>query len=181
MPEIVPTYVVDASVAVKWLLQTDEEEDLEKAAEVQRDYSDGRINLVAPSILPYEIGQALVRAVRRNRVDADTSEGLFEQFLNWEIPLVGDHSLLQAARRSAFTYGGSFYDNTYMALARRLSCRVICADDKLRETLTNHILGSRRNAPQSAGSSQAIEGYAEAAIASVIVWLADYLPEVRLS
>jgi predicted nucleic acid-binding protein len=135
MPEVVPTHVLDASIAVKWLLPLADEPHLEKAQEIAADFQDGLINLVSPGVLPYEVGHALGSAVRRQRITAAEARSLFDQFLEWRIPLVQDAALLRSAMQQVSEIGCSFYDGTYVALALRYQYRFLHADDKLRDLL----------------------------------------------
>ncbi|MBI4499186.1 MAG: hypothetical protein HY689_14950, partial [Chloroflexi bacterium] len=55
-----PTYVVDASVATKWVLQLPDEAHTQLATTVRRDFEEGRTRLIAPDHLRAEIGHALL-------------------------------------------------------------------------------------------------------------------------
>ncbi len=52
--------VVDASVAFKWLV---EEENSDKATELTRLWDDEGVQLAAPSLMPFEVANALHRRV----------------------------------------------------------------------------------------------------------------------
>jgi hypothetical protein len=56
-------YVLDASLAVKWLIKSDDEPFLEQADRVNRDYQDGLINSGSPRAR----GTALTSASRAGR------------------------------------------------------------------------------------------------------------------
>jgi predicted nucleic acid-binding protein len=58
--------VLDASVALKWQFQDGEA--MEQATELLRDYVNGRIQLVAPTLISHEIVSAVNVAVNRNRI-----------------------------------------------------------------------------------------------------------------
>lgn len=51
--------IIDTSVAVKWLNQ-DNEEHIEKADKILEDVRDGKVELFAPELLKYEVGNALL-------------------------------------------------------------------------------------------------------------------------
>jgi len=55
-------YVLDASVALKWVLS---EPDSPKALSVRDDYRNQLHELLAPDVFPVEIAHALTRAERR--------------------------------------------------------------------------------------------------------------------
>ena len=56
--EVVKTYVIDASVVIKWFSESNED-DLIKAELLRNDYLDRKIYLIAPDILISEISNAL--------------------------------------------------------------------------------------------------------------------------
>ena len=51
--------VPDASVLLKWGLDTLEEDDLEQAALLQEEWLDGRVDLLLPRIWAFEVGNVL--------------------------------------------------------------------------------------------------------------------------
>ena len=57
-----PTLVIDASVAVKWLLP---EDGREEALRLQDLYQDEKIDLIAPSLLGVEVANVLWKRARR--------------------------------------------------------------------------------------------------------------------
>lgn len=153
MPEV-PGYVLDATIAVKWLIKSDDEPYREQADLVDEDWREGRINLVGPTVLNYEVGHALTRAVRRERVSPAQGRELYRRFLSWQIPTIHGDDLMTSAWELASTSRTSFYDSSYLALGLRLSMPVLHADDKLRQ-LTRDRIG----APA--------------------LWIEDYPPEPR--
>lgn len=54
-------YVVDASVILKWVLGDREEHDHEKATELLNAWAEGRVELLAPTLWEYEVGNFLGR------------------------------------------------------------------------------------------------------------------------
>ena len=158
MPEALPTYVLDASIAIKWLLPFSDEPHLAKAEELARDYQDGLISLIAPFVLSYEVGHALVRAGRRGRISQDDVRDGYRRFLNWKIPLIHDHSVLQFAVTLTSTAPISFYDASYYSLALSRKSVMIHADERFQAAIINTSLDT-----------------------SVAYLIADYLPEIRTS
>lgn len=61
-----PSYVVDASVAGKWLLP--DEPDTDAANRVMNDFRDGRTVLVAPTQIRFEVPSAVRNALRTGRL-----------------------------------------------------------------------------------------------------------------
>src|SRR5438874_11637172 len=85
--------VVDASVVVKWHLRDEEFVDL--ALRVLQDYQDGRIDLLAPDHVRYEVPNAIRVAVSRSRLSFVEGTGAVNDFLNWRIPTINDERLIR--------------------------------------------------------------------------------------
>jgi predicted nucleic acid-binding protein len=143
LSDLLAGYVVDASIAIQWLLPLDDEPHSDAALGVLRDSSAGRISLIAPEHLPYEIGHALRRAVRRGRVSEDRGGRLLEEFHAWGVPLIGERRLRSRAWDLSGIYGCSFYDATFLALSDLTGWPMLHADDRLRSTLRGRFLGER--------------------------------------
>lgn len=126
-------FVVDASVAVKWYVQ----EKLRREALILRtDYAQGKIDLIAPQLMIYEVGNAL-----RFRPDVTASD--VKQYVkalkNMQVA-TGDleEYLLQRAAEIAFDEGITFYDSSYLALAENYGTKVVSADKDLIRKLSRH-------------------------------------------
>ncbi len=146
---------VDASLAVAALLYSEDEPYKEIANQVFTDFHEGRIHLIAPEHIRVEVGHALLRAVRRQRISLQEGADRLDLFYSWQLETVRHTGLLLGGWRLAQRYGCSFYDAGYLALAVMADCRFIHADGKLRNNLgvnfttsygLNHILG---DAPRS--------------------------------
>src|SRR5438876_3811095 len=61
------TYVIDASVALKWVLP---ENDTDKAERLRNDYLGGHLSLISPEFMALETLHALTRAERQGRIPA---------------------------------------------------------------------------------------------------------------
>ena len=72
--QIVPrSIVVDASVVLKW--QLDDEEAVDQALAFRDDYLlHGRVSLVAPFLLVFELTNGMLSATRRRRLSRDQAE-----------------------------------------------------------------------------------------------------------
>lgn len=126
-------YVVDASIAIKWLFE--DEDFTVEVRNVLLDYQSGRIDLLAPDHLYHEVLNALRTGVRMDRLHADDAEDAMQDFLNLGVPTVAGPSLFVSGFRTALAYDCAFYDGLYLALADRADCPLIHADRRLRNTL----------------------------------------------
>lgn len=131
----VPRYVLDASVAVKWHLE--DEDHAEQALAVLADYESGRISLLAPSNIRYEVIGSIRKAARRNRLRAEDARGAVEDFLALRLRTVDSDSLILLGYDRAVDYGCTFYDALYVVLAEAAQCPLLLADERLRNNLRN--------------------------------------------
>lgn len=143
MVEAPDIYVLDASVAIKWLLPVEDEPHADIALRVLQDARDGRIGLISPPHLTYEIGHAITRAVRNQSRIITLEQGLqaLETFYALNQPVLDwpkldlPNTRWRDAWDLAHRYGCSYYDATYLELANVLGWPVVHADDALRRKL----------------------------------------------
>jgi predicted nucleic acid-binding protein len=134
-----PGFVVDATVALKWFLRLPDEPHVSEAVQLLEDYEVGRVGLVAPTCIRYEVGHALTRAWRRGRIDFPTAREALLAFVDLAIPALYDRALLATAAELSRTYGISFYDATYVAISTTYSLPLIHADARLRNLLAGRV------------------------------------------
>lgn len=127
--------VVDASLSLKWLLRGHDEPYLDHADRVQADFATGRLSLLAPDCFPFEIGHALTRAVRRERISPANGRAAYQLALDWRIATFTAPHHLTAAWEFSERYGCSFYDATYLALSSAFRLPFIHADQRLHAQL----------------------------------------------
>lgn len=127
--------VVDASVVVKWFV---EEEYSGEARGLRDAYTDNLLDLAAPSILPYEVLNAL-----------KYSGAFGEDELKEVAEILGDYQLAlhqlsgELAKRAvelAFRKGITVYDASYVALADTLDTVLYTADERLLRKVGMHKL-----------------------------------------
>jgi predicted nucleic acid-binding protein len=143
MTEDLPSYVVDASIALKWTIRTDEPF-LEQADMLLLDYQNGLVQLMGPIHLPSEVAHGLVRAVRRGRISRDDAHDQLHLFLSLRIPIFGQGDLFHEAVDLAESLGCSFYDASYVALAKRRGIYLVHADEALQAKMTDAIFALHR-------------------------------------
>jgi predicted nucleic acid-binding protein len=116
--------VVDASVAVKWVLP---EAASERAAEIRYDGE----NLIAPSLVYAEIGSAIWRAVLRGDVAATEAPRTLSAAAVPYGRIIPLAELAESALQLATHLRHPIYDCFYLALAERERCPLITADTRL--------------------------------------------------
>lgn len=108
--------VVDSSVIVKWL-NTDNEQNLYQADKVLRDAKDGKIELLAPELAKYEVGNVLLFGKKLTKKQASTP-------LHWlfKLPIKfiseseeSSNKTFSIAEEIKITY----YDSSFVALAKQ--------------------------------------------------------------
>jgi predicted nucleic acid-binding protein len=118
---IVAGIVVDASVAVKWLI----DEDRSAAAQDLRNIGG---DLIAPSSVIFEVYHAVWDAARTGRTHAfelEQMQAIIPAFFQRLVPMA---TLFDEAADLARTLRHPIYDCAYLALARREDIEVITAD-----------------------------------------------------
>ena len=119
--------VVDASVAVKWLLP-------EPGDAAAQELLASEERLVAPALIRTEVAAALARRARFREIeprDAEAAMGLWLQTLRDSvISLVADEADLVNALGLAVELSHPFEDCLYLALAERLGAPLVTADKK---------------------------------------------------
>jgi predicted nucleic acid-binding protein len=121
--------VVDASVVLKWYL-TDEEWGQEAIWFLEQHVA-GNMVLFAPTILTYEVLNALLVAERTGRIAEQTTETAFEGFVELEIefsdPFVDYSDILSLAR----SFHRTVYDASYISLANKKNIDFVTGDKRL--------------------------------------------------
>ncbi len=113
--------VVDASVAVKWLVAE------EHSAEADRLLQDDD-ELHAPRLMVSEIANALWRKVRAGEVERNHAPVLMAAVSHMPIHWSSDETVCADAVRIAVALDRPAYDCIYLALAHRLGAKLITAD-----------------------------------------------------
>jgi predicted nucleic acid-binding protein len=119
----VTTHVIDASIALKWVVEETGTPD----ALVLRQ----RARLIAPELLLAECANILWKKVRRGELSKDEAILAARLLEGADIELVSTRSLLESATSIALELDHPAYDCVYIALAAASSCRFVTADDRL--------------------------------------------------
>jgi predicted nucleic acid-binding protein len=116
--------VIDASVAVKWVLPEDD------APAALRLLDEGG-EFLAPELLAAEVSSAVLKKVRRGLLRAADGPGLVAALLQAPVRTVPTRDLVPAAFPLALRLGCSLYDGVYLALAVAADADLVTADGKL--------------------------------------------------
>ena len=117
-------FVVDASVAVKWLLPelySDNAESLLRSGN----------ELIVPDLFWAEVASAICKKVRRRELSHEAATDSLESFLRIPIKTRASKPLAQTAARLALESGVSAYDSFYLTLSYDHDCPLVTADRKL--------------------------------------------------
>lgn len=118
------TLVVDASVAAKWILP---EADSAAAAALREQETE----LVAPSLIAAEIGNALWKAVRSGNIRRTEAIAGMEAVLIWFESLFPIEDLRVQALTLALDLGHPLYDCFYLALAQQQDAPLVTVDEAI--------------------------------------------------
>ena len=120
--------VVDASLAVKWLVN---EDDSDKARVLLESWNREGRRLAAPHLLPPEVANTLHRRVVSGDMEQGQAVLLVERLLTSPLELHDPPHLHTRALELASELGqGAVYDSHYLALAESLGCELWTADGR---------------------------------------------------
>lgn len=118
--------VVDASVAVKWLV---EEDDSDKAHAILQSWVAQDITRIAPYLMPFEVANALHRRVARGELNIGDSTRMISWLLESRLEFHQPPGLhVRALQLASQFQQGAVYDAHYLALAERAGCELWTAD-----------------------------------------------------
>ena len=129
------TIVVDASVALKWVLR----EPGSDAADALLDDPD----LMAPVIWLAEAANALWRRVRIGEIITDEANARLSELRNAPVATFAIEPHLSEAQRLAIDTGHPVYDCFYVALAMHHRTYVETADRRLASAMTSPLIAGR--------------------------------------
>ena len=124
------SFVVDASVAAKWLF---EEAHTEEALRLL----DGRNRLHAPDFLLIEVDNIICKRIRRGKIGEDGGREARAGLRRFPVQHHASQGLLDPAYEIANRTRRSLYDCLYLALAVMLDMRMVTADRRLYDGLAD--------------------------------------------
>lgn len=128
--------VIDAPVVLKW--QLDDEEHVHSALALRDAFLlTSQVNLLAPTLIVYEIINGIATALRRKRVTHERAAQAMENLLATGIEMREADS--QRTLEIGLQYGLSAYDTAYVALAQSEGCELWTGDRMLYEAVKDKL------------------------------------------
>lgn len=119
--------IVDTSVALKWLNQ-DNEQNIDHADKILEDARDGQVEILAPELLKYEIGNALLYGKKIANKDI---KKLLSIFYSLPIIFVAENTELgNSTYILAKNLGITYYDASFLSLAKRYGAILVTENIK---------------------------------------------------
>ena len=107
-------WVVDASVAAKWLLPPARETHTVEAFRLLDQYVKGETSLLVPDLFWPELGNILWKSVRIGRISRDSAEEALVAMADRKIPTAPTSSLIRDAFAIAAMFDQTVYDGVYV-------------------------------------------------------------------
>jgi len=139
--------VIDASVVLRGFFP--DEEGHAEAQVLIRAYAQEEIDLLAPTLLPYEVTNGVLQAIRRARIAQEKGQEILATFL--ELGISTTAVPWQRALELARTHDRSAYDGAYLALAEEAGSKLVTGDRRLYNAVKDRL--------------------------PWVVWIEDYAPE----
>ena len=121
--------VVDASVVLKWYLPDEEYGNI--AIEILDKYVSYEVELLAPSLLEYEVLNGLLIARKRGRIPDEMMFTAIEGLLSLEIEHKDISFFYPEVIRFSESFDLSAYGASYLAMANNESTHLVTADKNL--------------------------------------------------
>ena len=123
-------FVVDASVAVKWLV-------VEEDADVAQELATGGQELHAPRLMASEVANALWRKARAGEIERRAAGILLTNVPDMPVRWGADEIVSADAVRLALALDRPVYDCVYLALAHRIGAVMLTADLRFANALVS--------------------------------------------
>jgi len=121
--------VLDASVVLKWYLV--DEEYGQKALDLLFQYVSNQLEILAPSLLEYEVMNGLFVAQKRGRIKDEKLLTAIEGLIDLEIKLKNPSHFHSKIMHYCKVYHCSVYDASYLAIADVEEVTMITSDEGL--------------------------------------------------
>ena len=132
-------YVLDASVAAKWVLPRAGETLVEEAEVLLDLFARGKVGLSVPDLFWAEVGNVLWKAARAGRMSEAAARRSMDVLLGLGLPSVPVAGLAADALAVAMAFERTVYDALYVALAVSTRRTLVTADERLAHALAAHL------------------------------------------
>lgn len=124
-------YVVDASVACRFLLV----EDLsDKAEQILESFLKGSCDLKAPKLMVYEVGNALWKAVQHGLISPEDAAEKLSNLVKLKIDSIElDEKMHKNVLEWSVKNNATYYDGAYVISSKAFGATLLTADDDLYE------------------------------------------------
>jgi predicted nucleic acid-binding protein len=130
-------YVVDASVAARFLLA---EELSDKAELLLQRFHDDAVELKAPGLVRYEVGNTLWKAVKQRMINAHEASQKFSHFIKLKVDCVElDEQECVDALAWALKNDTTYYDSVYVKASEKTGATLLTADDAFYERASKEV------------------------------------------
>lgn len=126
-------YVVDANVAVKWVLT-------EIHSEIAQRLLDDVHELLVPDFFFSEIGNILWKRVRRKETTLELAQNDLTVLMGGDLQIYPSLPLMPMALEIAVRVDQAVYDCVYLALAVTNQCQMVTADERFNNAISRDIL-----------------------------------------
>jgi predicted nucleic acid-binding protein len=125
----VKSYVVDASVAIKWFIPEIHHTDAIRLVT-------HKCSLIAPSLIFPEVANVLWKKVRSKELVEEEAREIYSAFQRFDLMIYPSEDIIDEAWSIAFTCNRTIYDSIYLALAIGTDSVFVTADHKFYRALS---------------------------------------------
>lgn len=127
--------VLDASVAVKWVIPPARETLVDESLRLLQRYTRGEITFIVPDVFWAEVVNVLWKGFRHRRWPKSVAATAASKLVDRSFFTVSSLTLAPEALMIAFAHDRSVYDCLYVALAIQFKTEMITADERLANSL----------------------------------------------
>jgi predicted nucleic acid-binding protein len=135
----VTLFVLDASVATKWLLPSAGEPLAAEALDLLRGYSIGEVQLIVLDLFWAELANVLWKAIRLGRCTTKSAETGLKSLRQLNLPTASSAELVEPALALAVAFDRTVYECLYVALAVQSRGQFLTADERLANALAGRL------------------------------------------
>lgn len=119
--------VIDTSIAVKWLNQ-DNEDNIDQADKILEQARGGQVELLAPELLKYEIGNVLLFG---KKIASEDIRDLMNIFYSLPITFIaGNKDIAHDTYVLAKILGITYYDASFLSIAKQYDATLVTENIK---------------------------------------------------